>query len=101
MVTGSATIRPYNTLGLNRREALAKVGVLGEPAQPSSKLRTVDRVTAVVARAVAHPVEDIVCPAHNVKDAVHRDDVIALAVGAHDVVSLSVPCVWMAHTAPG
>ena len=66
-------------------QTLGEVGVLGLPAQLAAELRGVDGVAAVVAGAVAHPVEVVRGPAHALEDGAQHVDVEPLAVGADEV----------------
>ena len=72
---------PLDGLG----EALAEVGVDGPPAELPLQLGGVDRVAAVVAGAVAHPVEVVLGAAHLAQYLAQDLDVGALAVGADEV----------------
>ena len=67
------------------REAGGEVGVLGLPAELGPELGGVDRVAAVVAGAVAHPVEVVLVPAEGLEDLAEHGDVVQLAVGADQV----------------
>ena len=66
-------------------EALGEVGVPGLPAELGPELGGVDRVAAVVAGAVAHPVEVVLVPAHGAQDGAEHRDVVPLAVRADEV----------------
>ena len=66
-------------------QALGEVGVLGLPAELAAQLGGVDGVTAVVARAVAHPVEVVGILTHGNEDGAQDVDVVLLAVGADEV----------------
>lgn len=72
---------PLDGLG----EALGEVGVLGLPAQLAAELRGVDRVAAVVAGAVAHPVEVVGVPVEGLEDGAQHVDVRPLAIGTDQV----------------
>ena len=67
------------------REAPGEVGVGGPPAELAAELGGVDRVAAVVAGSVAHPVEGVGRLAHRAQDVAHDGDVVPLAVGADEV----------------
>ena len=71
--------------GNRLRQALREVGVGRLPAQLAAELGGVDGVAAVVARAVAHPVEGVVRLPHRAQDVTHHGDVVPLAVGADEV----------------
>ena len=66
-------------------EPLGEVRVLGLPAQLAAELGGVDGVAAVVAGAVAHPVEVVCRPAHALEDGAQHVYVGLLAVGADEV----------------
>ena len=66
-------------------QALGEVRVLGRPAQLAAELGAVDGVAAVVAGAVAHPVEVVDRPPHALQDRAQHVDVGLLAVGADEV----------------
>ena len=72
------------------REAGGEVGVPGLPAELGPQLGRVDRVAAVVAGAVAHPVEVVPVAAEGLEDLAQHGDVVQLAVGA-DQVGLAYP----------
>ena len=55
------------------------------PAELAAELGRVDRVAAVVAGAVAHPVEGVLGLAHRAQDLAQDGDVVPLAVGADEV----------------
>ena len=55
------------------------------PAQLAAELGGVDRVAAVVAGAVAHPVEVVLVAAEGPEDLAQHRDVVLLAVGADQV----------------
>lgn len=67
------------------REAGGEVGVRGLPAELAAELGRVDRVAAVVAGAVAHPVEVVLGAAEGPQDLAEHGDVVQLAVGADQV----------------
>ena len=67
------------------REAGGEVGVAGLPAELAAELGGVDRVAAVVAGAVAHPVEVVLRAPEAFKDLAQDRQVVALAVGADQV----------------
>ena len=73
-------------------QSLGEVGALGAPAELTPQLRGVDRVAAVVAGAVAHPVEVLGIAAHGLQDHPEDRDVVPLPVGADEV--------GLAHAAP-
>ena len=73
-------------------QALGEVRVLGLPAELAAELGRVDGVAAVVAGAVAHPVEVVRVPAHGLEDHAQHRDVAPLAVRADEV--------GLAHAAP-
>ena len=62
-----------------------EVGVLGLPAQLATELGGVNRVAAVVAGAVAHPVEVVLGLAHGTQNLTQDVDVVLLAVGTDEV----------------
>ena len=66
-------------------EPLGEVRVPGLPAQLAAELAAVDGVAAVVAGAVAHPVEVVGVLAHGNEDGAQDVDVVLLAVGADEV----------------
>ena len=74
-------------------QALREVRVPGLPAQLAAELGAVDGVAAVVAGAVAHPVEVISRLPHALEDGSQHVDVGLLAVGADEV--------GLAHLAAG
>ena len=59
--------------------------MLGLPAELAAELGGVDGVAAVVAGAVAHPVEVVLVPAEGLEDLAQHSDVVQLAVGADEV----------------
>ena len=67
------------------REARGEVGMGGLPAELAAELGRVDRVAAVVAGAVAHPVEVVPVSAEGLQDLAQHRDVVQLAVGADKV----------------
>ena len=67
------------------REAGGEVGVRGRPAELAAELGRVDRVAAVVAGAVARPVEVVLGAAEGLQDLAQDGDVVQLAVGADQV----------------
>ena len=67
------------------RQSLREVGVGRRPPQLAAELGGVDGVAAVVARAVADPVEGVLTLAHGPQHVAHHGDVVALAVGADEV----------------
>ena len=67
------------------REAGGEVGVAGLPAELATELGAVDRVAAVVAGAVAHPVEVVGVAAEGPQDLAQDGQVVALPVGADEV----------------
>ena len=71
--------------GYGLGQAGGEVGVLGLPAELAAELGGVDGVAAVVAGAVAHPVEVVLVPAEAFKDLAQHGDVVQLAVGADQV----------------
>ena len=71
--------------GYGLGQAGGKVGVLRLPAEPAAELGGVDRVAAVVARAVAHPVEVVLRAAEGLQDLSEHRDVVQLAVGPDQV----------------
>ena len=73
-------------------ESLGEAGVLGAPAELRLQLGAVDSVAAVVARAVAHPVEVVLGAAHLAEYLAQDVDVGALTVRAYEV--------GLAHAAP-
>ena len=60
------------------------------PAQFGPELRGIDRVTAVMARTVLHPVERVLVLSHHLQDHAKHGDVVFLAVRA-DQVGLADP----------
>ena len=62
-----------------------EIRVRGRPAQFGPELRGIDRVTAVVARTVPHPVERVFRLSHHPQDHAQHGDVVLLAVGADQV----------------
>lgn len=71
-------------------QAGLEVRVRGRPTQFGPQFRGVDRVTAVVARTVLHPVERVLALAHHPQDHAKHGDVVPLAVRA-DQVRLADP----------
>ena len=67
-----------------------EVRVRGRPTQFGPELRGIDRVTAVVARTVLHPVERVLALSHHLQDHAKHGDVVPLAVRA-DQVGLADP----------
>ena len=67
-----------------------EVRVRGRPAQFGPELRGIDRVTAVVARTVLHPVERVLALSHHLQNHAKHGDVVPLAVRA-DQVGLADP----------
>lgn len=59
--------------------------MLGLPAELAAELGGVDRVAAVVAGAVAHPVEVVGVPVEGLEDGAQHVDVRPLSVGADEV----------------
>ena len=57
----------------------------GLPAELAAEFGRVDRVAAVVAGAVAHPVEVVLVPAEGLQDLAQDGNVVQLAVGADQV----------------
>ena len=78
---GLAVAVPADRLG----QAGGEVGALRLPAELAAELGRVDRVAAVVAGAVAHPVEVVLVPAEAFEDLAQHGDVVQLAVGADQV----------------
>ena len=76
--------------GYGLREAGGEVGVPGLPAELAAELGAVDGVAAVVAGAVAHPVEVVLRAAEGLEDLAQHGDVVQLAAGA-DQVGLPYP----------
>ncbi len=72
---------PRDRLG----QAGGEVGMRGLPAELGPELGGVDRVAAVVAGAVAHPVEVVLRAAEGLEDLAQHRDVVQLAVGADQV----------------
>ena len=66
-------------------QAGGEVGVRGLPAELAAELGRVDGVAAVVAGAVAHPVEVVLRAAEGLEDLAQHGDVVQLAVGADQV----------------
>lgn len=66
-------------------QARGEVGVRRLPAELAAELGRVDRVAAVVAGAVAHPVEVVLGAAEGLQDLSEHRDVVQLAVGADQV----------------
>lgn len=71
-------------------QAGLEVRVRGRPAQFGPELRGIDRVTAVMARTVLHPVERVLVLSHHPQDHAKHGDVVFLAVRA-DQVGLADP----------
>lgn len=71
-------------------QAGLEVRVRGRPAQFGPELRGIDRVTAVMARTVLHPVERVLVLSHHLQDHAKHGDVVFLAVRA-DQVGLADP----------
>ena len=67
------------------REAGGEVGARGLPAELGPELGRVDRAAAVVAGAVAHPVEVVLGASEGLQDLAQHRDVVQLAVGADQV----------------
>lgn len=67
-----------------------EVRVRGRPAQFGPQFRGIDRVTAVMARTVLHPVERVLVLSHHLQDHAKHGDVVFLAVRA-DQVGLADP----------
>ena len=67
-----------------------EVRVRGRPTQFGPELRGIDRVTAVMARTVLHPVERVLVLSHHLQDHAKHGDVVPLAVRA-DQVGLADP----------
>ena len=76
--------------GYGLREIRDEIGARGLPVELGPKLNRADRVAAVVAGAVAHPVEVVLVPAEGLQDLAEHGDVVQLAVGA-DQVGLPYP----------
>ena len=66
-------------------QAGGEVGARGLPAELAAELGGVDGVAAVVAGAVAHPVEVVLVSAEGLEDLAQDGDVVALPVGADQV----------------
>ena len=71
--------------GYGLGQAGGEVGARGLPAELGPELGRVDRVAAVVAGAVAHPVEVVLGAAEGLQDLAQNGDVVQLAVGADQV----------------
>lgn len=71
-------------------QAGLEVRVRGRPAQFGPQFRGIDRVTAVMARTVLHPVERVLVLSHHLQDHSKHGDVVPLAVRA-DQVGLADP----------
>ena len=71
--------------GYGLGQAGGEVGARGLPAELAAELGRVDRVAAVVAGAVAHPVEVVLGAAEAFEDLTEHRDVVQLAVGADEV----------------
>ena len=67
-----------------------EVRVRGRPAQFGPQFRGIDRVTAVMARTVLHPVERVLILSHHLQNHAKHGDVVPLAVRA-DQVRLADP----------
>lgn len=67
-----------------------EVRVRGRPAQFGPQFRGIDRVTAVMARTVLHPVERVLVLSHHLQNHAKHGDVVPLAVRA-DQVGLADP----------
>ena len=67
------------------REARLEVRVLRRPAELGAQLGRVDRVTAVVARTVLHPIERVLVLPHHPQDHAQHGDVVLLAVRADQI----------------
>lgn len=80
-------------------QALGEVVVLWAPAELVAQLGRVDGVAAVVAEAVAHPVEILGVLPHHLEDHAQHHDVVLLAVGADEVGPPMRPLVRIVHTA--
>lgn len=59
--------------------------MLGHPAQLAAQLRGIDCVPAVMAGAVANPVERILGLTHRAQDVAHHGNVVALSIRANKV----------------
>ena len=66
-------------------QARGEVGAGGLPAELAAELGRVDGVAAVVAGAVAHPVEVVLGAAEGLQDLAQDGQVVALAVGTDEV----------------
>ena len=66
-------------------QARLEVRVRGRPAQFGPQFRGIDRVTAVMARTVLHPVERVLVLPHHLQDHAKHGDVVFLAVRADQV----------------
>ena len=71
-------------------QAGLEVRVRGRPAQFGPQFRGIDRVTAVMARTVLHPVERVLVLSHHLQDHAKHGDVVFLAIRA-DQVGLADP----------
>lgn len=67
-----------------------EIRVRGRPTQFGPQFRGIDRVTAVMARTVLHPVERVLALSHHLQDHAKHGDVVFLAVRA-DQVGLADP----------
>lgn len=67
-----------------------EIRVRGRPTQFGPELRGIDRVTAVMARTVLHPVERVLVLSHHLQNHAKHGDVVPLAVRA-DQVGLADP----------
>lgn len=71
--------------GYGLGQAGGEVGARRLPAELAAELGRVDRVAAVVAGAVAHPVEVVLGAAEGLQDLAQHRDVVQLAVGPDQV----------------
>ena len=71
-------------------QAGLEVRVRGRPTQLGPQFRGIDRVTAVVARTILHPVERVLALTHHPQDHAQHGDVVPLSVRA-DQVGLADP----------
>ena len=67
-----------------------EIRVRGRPTQFGPQFRGIDRVTAVMARTVLHPVERVLALSHHLQNHAKHGDVVPLAVRA-DQVGLADP----------